>query len=123
MRYSISPSPPPQNPTFPLRSPPLSTVSFWVVWGVIEWKTNTGVLLLRHRADADYYPRLYSMILDQIEYVAADGHGGEEMFYLEHGKMQSIVHLDMAKEFIIGQWSKFLAEGKSRLFKVVPVRY
>jgi len=81
------------------------------------------LLVCRHRADADYYPRLYSMLLDQIEIVAADGAGPAEMFRVEYGTQRDLVPLERAKEFIIARWGKFIADGKDRRFKVVPAQY
>jgi hypothetical protein len=80
-------------------------------------------LWYRHRADADYYPRLFSMILDQIEYVAADGNRDKEMFHIGYGTHQEIVELARAKEFVVGYWKMFVADGKDRRFKVVPIRF
>ena len=81
------------------------------------------LLTSRHRADTDYYPRLFSMILDQLEYVAADGHGENELFHIEYANYHEIVELDKAKEFVLGHWRKFEADGKDRRFKVVPIRF
>ena len=80
-------------------------------------------LRCRHRADADYYPRLFSMILDQIEYVAADGNKDKEMFHIGCGTYHEIVELARAKEFVVGYWKMFVADGKDRPFKVVPIRF
>ena len=80
-------------------------------------------LMVRHRADADYYPRLFSMILDQLEYVADDGSGENEMFLLQLGNYNEAVELPKAKEFVINCWKKFAADGKDRKFKVVPIRF
>ena len=77
----------------------------------------------RHRADADYYPRLFSMILDQIEYVAADGKGEKEMFHIEYLSYHEVVELKRAKEFVVGYWRMFAADGQDRRFKVVPIRF
>ena len=76
-----------------------------------------------HRADADYYPRLYSMILDQLEYVAADGDGPSEMFQIELGTFHEIVDLTKAKAFVVDNWAKASQQGRERRFKVVPIRY
>ena len=79
--------------------------------------------MCRHRADADYYPRLFSMILDQLEYVAADGDGDKEMFQIELGTFHAIVDLSKAKDFVVENWTKVTEQGKERRFKVVPIRY
>jgi len=63
------------------------------------------------------------MLLDQIEIVAADGEGAAEMFHIEYGTQFDLVPLEKAKEFIIGRWAKFIADGKDRRFKVIPVKY
>jgi hypothetical protein len=77
----------------------------------------------RHRADADYYPRLYSMLLDQIEIVALDGKGAAEMFIVEFAEKTERVPLAAAKEFIIARWERFLADGTDRRFKVYPAAF
>lgn len=77
----------------------------------------------RHRADADYYPRLFSMLLDQLEYVAADGNGDKEMFHVDFGTYHEVVELQKAKEFVVGYWKMFVEDGKDRRFKVVPIRF
>ena len=77
----------------------------------------------RHRADVDYYPRLYSMILDQIEHVAVEGNGEKEMFHIEFASYHEIVELERAKEFVVGYWKMFAKDGKERRFKVVPIRF
>ena len=77
----------------------------------------------RHRADSDYFARLYSMILDQLEYVSSDGSGNTELFQLESGSYTETGDLTKAKEFVLGYWKKFASDGKERRFKVVPVRF
>ena len=80
-------------------------------------------IFIRHRADADYYPRLFSMILDQLEYVAEAGNGDTELFHIEFSDTQEIVQLSQAKEFVMEYWTKFAADGRDRNFKVLPLRY
>lgn len=63
------------------------------------------------------------MILDQIEYVAADGKGEKEMFHIEYLSYHEIVELKRAEEFVVGYWKMFAADGKDRRFKVVPMRF
>jgi hypothetical protein len=77
----------------------------------------------RHRADSDYYPRLFSMILDQLEYVAEDGNGEKELFHVEIGKSHQIVELERAKEYVVEYWRKFETKGSQGRFKVVPIRF
>jgi hypothetical protein len=81
------------------------------------------LILFRHRADADYYPRLFSMILDQLEYVAEAGNGDQELFHVEYASYHEIVDLSKAKEFVVQYWIKFATDGKDRRFKVVPIRF
>jgi hypothetical protein len=63
------------------------------------------------------------MLLDQLEYVAADGDGDKEMFHVEHDSFHEIVELPKAKEFVMNYWKKFDVDGKERRFKVVPIRF
>jgi hypothetical protein len=77
----------------------------------------------RHRADADYFPHLFSMILNQLEYVAEDGNGEKEMFHIEFGTYHEFVELARAKEFVVDYWKMFIEDGKDCCFKVVPIRF
>jgi hypothetical protein len=63
------------------------------------------------------------MILDQLEYVASDGDGDQEMFQIELGTYHAIVDLSKAKDFVVENWNKVAEQGKERRFKVVPIRY
>ena len=63
------------------------------------------------------------MILDQLEYVAADGNGDREMFQIEIGTFHEIVDLAKAKAFVVENWAKVAEHGRERKFKVVPMRY
>lgn len=63
------------------------------------------------------------MLLDQLEYVAADGDGEKELFHIEHDTYHEIVELAKAKEFVLKYWKKFDTDGKENKFKVVPIRF
>jgi hypothetical protein len=63
------------------------------------------------------------MILDQLEYVASDGDGDQEMFQIELGTYHAIVDLSKAKDFVVENWTKVAEQGKERRFKVHPIRY
>lgn len=77
----------------------------------------------RHRADSDYYPRLFSMILDQIEHVASLGDGDKELFHVESNRSHQIVDLQKAKEHVVEYWRKYEREVNVGRFKVRPVRF
>jgi hypothetical protein len=77
--------------------------------------------LTRHRADSDYYPRLYSMILDQLEVVAESKKDMERFFRVQSRDTNEIVDLEKAKEFVVSFWKRFLIDGADRKFRVVPI--
>jgi hypothetical protein len=79
--------------------------------------------MYRYRADVDYYPRLFSMILDQLEYIAENGEAEKEMFHVEFGNMHEVSDLARTKELVIEHWAKFAEDGKDHQFKVVPMRF
>jgi hypothetical protein len=77
----------------------------------------------RYRADVDYYPRLFSMILDQLEYIAANGDGDKEMFHVEFGNMHEVANLARTKQHVVEHWAKFAEDGRDHRLKVVPMRF
>jgi hypothetical protein len=71
----------------------------------------------------DYYPRLFSMILDQLEFVAEAGKQKDELFEIVYGNHHEIGNLEKAKEFVLTYWNKFATDGRDRKFQVVPLRF
>jgi hypothetical protein len=75
----------------------------------------------RHRRDADYYPRVFSLLLDQLEICAKDDN--VTRFITTYKDEDFTVDLIGAHEFILRIWEKWDRDGKNRRFRIIPEKY
>ena len=75
----------------------------------------------RHRRDADYYPRVFSLLLDQLEICAKDDN--VTRFVTNYKDEEFTVDLIGAHEFILRIWEKWDRDGKVRRFRIIPDKY
>ena len=75
----------------------------------------------RHRRDADYYPRVFSLLLDQLEIVAKEDNATK--FFTCYDDQEVLVDLIGAHEFILRIWEKWDGDGKVRKFRIIPEKY
>ena len=74
-----------------------------------------------HRRDADYYPRVFSLLIDQLEICAREDDA--KLFYTLYKDEEILVDLIGAHEFIQRIWEKWDRDGKIRKFRVIPEKY
>jgi len=77
--------------------------------------------LCSHRRDADYYPRVFSLLLDQLEICAKEDNATN--FYYSYKDEEVLVDLIGAHEFILRIWEKWARDGKIRKFRIIPEKY
>ena len=75
----------------------------------------------RHRRDADYYPRVFSLLLDQLEICAKEDNATN--FVTSYKEEDRVVDLIGAHEFILRIWEKWDRDGKIRKFRIIPEKY
>ena len=78
-------------------------------------------LQFRHRRDADYYPRVFSLLLDQLEICAKEDNATN--FVTQYKEEERVVDLIGAHEFILRIWDKWDRDGKIRKFRIIPEKY
>jgi hypothetical protein len=74
-----------------------------------------------HRRDADYYPRVFSLLLDQLEICAKEDNA--TTFHYSYKDEEVLVDLIGAHEFILRIWEKWDRDGKIRKFRIIPEKY
>jgi hypothetical protein len=75
----------------------------------------------RHRRDADYYPRVFSLLVDQLEICAKEDNATR--FITTYKDEDFTVDLIGAHEFILRIWEKWDRDGKVRRFRIIPEKY
>ena len=76
---------------------------------------------VRHRRDADYYPRVFSLLLDQLEICAKEDNATN--FVTSYKEEDRLLDLIGAHEFILRIWEKWDRDGKIRKFRIIPEKY